>query len=128
MIPKAELHVHLEGTAPPALIRRLAERHGVPVPDGVFADEHTFRWDGFLDFLHTADGQKIYAENGYRPVVPGVGGPTFPDPPQLFTIGDLGGRSKVNKELFDPSKSVMASIEQSLGISTSAKPSTSASK
>jgi sulfate/thiosulfate transport system substrate-binding protein len=89
---------------------------------------HPAEAKAFLDFLHTADGQKIYAENGYRPVVPGVGGPTFPDPPQLFTIGDLGGWSKVNKELFDPSKSVMASIEQSLGISTSAKPSTSASK
>jgi sulfate/thiosulfate transport system substrate-binding protein len=89
---------------------------------------HPTEAKAFLDFLHSADGQKIYAENGYRPVVPGVGGPTFPNPPQLFTIGDLGGWSKVNKDLFDPGKSVMASIEQSLGISTSAKPSSPASK
>ena len=33
--PKIELHVHLEGTAPPALIRRLAQRNGLPVPEGV---------------------------------------------------------------------------------------------
>ena len=33
-MPKAELHVHLEGTAPPALIRRIAARNGIPVPDG----------------------------------------------------------------------------------------------
>ena len=34
MIPKAELHVHLEGTAPPSLVRRLAERNGHPAPRG----------------------------------------------------------------------------------------------
>ena len=33
-LPKAELHVHLEGTAPPALIRRLAERNGLDGPRG----------------------------------------------------------------------------------------------
>jgi adenosine deaminase len=54
-VPKAELHVHLEGTAPPALIRRLAARHDAPVPDGLFATEDTFAWDGFLGFLATYD-------------------------------------------------------------------------
>ena len=45
-VPKAELHVHLEGTAPPALIRRLAERNGLPVPEGVFASDEAVRVDG----------------------------------------------------------------------------------
>lgn len=54
-VPKAELHVHLEGTAPPALIRELAARHGEPVPDGLFAGADAFAWDGFLDFLATYD-------------------------------------------------------------------------
>jgi adenosine deaminase len=53
--PLAELHVHLEGTAPPALIRRLAERNGIPVPDGIFAAPDRFAWVDFLDFLRTYD-------------------------------------------------------------------------
>lgn len=55
MLPKAELHVHLEGTAPPALIRRLARRNGMAVPDGVLAGEDRFAWTGFLGFLATYD-------------------------------------------------------------------------
>ena len=51
----AELHVHLEGTAPPALIQRLADRNGLKVPDGVFAGPDRFRWVDFLDFLRTYD-------------------------------------------------------------------------
>jgi adenosine deaminase len=55
VIPKAELHVHLEGTAPPDLIRRLAERNGLPVPDGVFETPDRFAYTDFLDFLDTYD-------------------------------------------------------------------------
>jgi adenosine deaminase len=69
-VPKAELHVHLEGTAPPALIRRLAERHGEPVPEGLFGDDGTFAWHGFLDFLATYDraASLIRTEQDYRDV------------------------------------------------------------
>jgi sulfate/thiosulfate-binding protein len=90
--------------------------------------EHPAQAKAFLEWLHTPAAQKIYAENGYRPVVQGAGGPTFPTPAKLFTVKDLGGWSAVNKELFDPNNSVMASIEQKLGIATTAAPSASASK
>ncbi len=55
VIPKAELHVHLEGTAPPDLIRRIAERNGLELPDGLFAAPDRFAYRDFLDFLDTYD-------------------------------------------------------------------------
>jgi hypothetical protein len=52
-IPTAELHVHLEGTATPDLVRRIAARNGLEVPEGVFAAPDRFAWRDFLDFLNT---------------------------------------------------------------------------
>jgi adenosine deaminase len=70
VIAKVELHVHLEGTAPPALIRRLAERNGMPVPEGVFADDGRFAYTDFLDFLETYDraASVIRTAEDYRDV------------------------------------------------------------
>jgi adenosine deaminase len=69
-LPKAELHVHLEGTAPPALIRRLAERNGLPVPEGVFRSDDEFEWSDFLHFLRTYDlaASVIRTPEDYRDV------------------------------------------------------------
>jgi adenosine deaminase len=52
-VPKAELHVHLEGTATPDLVRRISARNGLEVPEGVFAAPDRFAWRDFLDFLNT---------------------------------------------------------------------------
>jgi adenosine deaminase len=70
VIPKAELHVHLEGTAPPDLIRRIAERNGLPVPDGVFETADRFAYMDFLDFLQTYDRAASVIRTGqdYRDV------------------------------------------------------------
>lgn len=54
-LPKAELHVHLEGTARPALVRRIAERNGLELPAGLMREEDTFAWTDFLDFLRSYD-------------------------------------------------------------------------
>jgi adenosine deaminase len=54
LTPLAELHVHLEGTATPALVRRLAARNGIPVPPGTLAGDR-YVWRDFLDFLRTYD-------------------------------------------------------------------------
>ena len=70
MVPKAELHVHLEGSAPPDLVRRIAERNGLRVPDGVFASPDRFAWRDFLDFLQTYDmaASVIRTAEDYRDV------------------------------------------------------------
>jgi sulfate/thiosulfate transport system substrate-binding protein len=86
---------------------------------------HPVQAKEFLDFLHTPDAQRIYAQNGYRPVVRGVGGPSFPTAARLFTIGDLGGWSAVNRQLFATTGSVMSAIEQRLGVPTAPSPSVS---
>ncbi|MCW3002270.1 MAG: add [Conexibacter sp.] len=69
-IPKAELHVHLEGTATPQLVRRMAERNGIALPDGLFADDDTFAWVDFLDFLRAYDdaASVIRTARDYRDV------------------------------------------------------------
>jgi adenosine deaminase len=54
-VPKVELHVHLEGTAPPELIRRIAGRNGLELPDGLLAAPDRFAYRDFLDFLDTYD-------------------------------------------------------------------------
>jgi adenosine deaminase len=70
VIPKAELHVHLEGTARPDLIRRIARRNGLAVPEGVFATPDRFAWRDFLDFLRTYDlaASVIRTAEDYRDV------------------------------------------------------------
>lgn len=55
MIPKIELHVHLEGTAPPSLVKRLADRHHMQIPENLLSDADTFRWNNFLEFLNAYD-------------------------------------------------------------------------
>lgn len=55
MIPKAELHCHLEGSIPPALALELAKRNGVELPDGMFDDKGHYVWKDFLTFLDAYD-------------------------------------------------------------------------
>jgi sulfate/thiosulfate transport system substrate-binding protein len=77
---------------------------------------HKAEANAFLGYLHTAAAQKIFADNGYRPLVRSAAqGHSFPSRPQLFTIKYVGGWAKVEKRFFDPKTGVMAKIESSLG-------------
>lgn len=52
MVKKVELHTHLEGTAPPSLIKKIAQRNGVNLNEAIFSKEGDyFVWNNFLDFL-----------------------------------------------------------------------------
>ena len=67
----------------------------------------------FLAFLRTPKAQKIFGENGYRPVVPSVlKSFKFPVRPWLFTIKSLGGWPKVDKQFFDPSTGIVTKIQK----------------
>ncbi len=73
MIPKAELHVHLEGTAPPALVRRLAKRNRMDLPGEIFGNDGDFHWTDFLHFLKVYDAASsvIRTPEDYRDVTYG---------------------------------------------------------
>jgi sulfate/thiosulfate transport system substrate-binding protein len=76
----------------------------------------------FVDWLYSPAAQTIWAQNGFRSVVPSVEKKflaQFPPRPQLFTIAYVGGWAKVNAQFFDPSSGIVAKIEQGLGASTS---------
>jgi sulfate/thiosulfate transport system substrate-binding protein len=73
----------------------------------------------FVAFLLSAPGQKIWGQQGYRPVLPQVAAQfKFPKPKVLFTIDKLGGWTKVNTVYFDPTNGLVAKIETQLGVST----------
>lgn len=54
MIPLAELHCHIEGAAPPALVRELAHRNGQDIT-GLIDAEGGYVWADFGDFLNAYD-------------------------------------------------------------------------
>ena len=73
----------------------------------------------FLSYLISPAGQKVWGQQGYRPVLSSVAKEfNFPKPKTLFTINDFGGWTAVNAKFFDPQTGLVAKDEQSLGVST----------
>jgi sulfate/thiosulfate transport system substrate-binding protein len=107
-----------------------AQKHGQPVqfvtpkatilienPIAVTSSsQHKQQAQAFINYLRTKPAQRIFAENGYRPIVKGVTqGLNFPVRPQLFTIKYVGGWASVEKKFFDPRSGIMAKIIGSSG-------------
>ncbi|WP_024793285.1 extracellular solute-binding protein [Tomitella biformata] len=58
----------------------------------------------FTTFLYSAEAQRIWAEQGFRPVDPAVAqefAAELPAPARLRTVDDLGGWAMIYPELFD---------------------------
>ena len=70
----------------------------------VTSGAHQDKANALKNFLYTADGQKLWAQAGFRPVDPAVTAEfakDFPTPEKLWTIADLGGWKTVDPALFD---------------------------
>lgn len=92
----------------------------IETPIAVTKDAPEPAAEDFLNFLWSDEGQKIWAEHGYRPVNPKLVDPKqFPTPKELFKISQFGGWGKVNDEFFDEETGSVAKIENELGVSTS---------
>jgi len=88
VIPPATLLI--EG--PAAVVEASVRRHG-----------NRALAEAFLAFLRTGEAQAILADFGFRPLDPKLDPPgRAPLPPRLFRMADLGGWSKVNKDVYDP--------------------------
>jgi sulfate/thiosulfate transport system substrate-binding protein len=73
----------------------------------------------FVSYLLSPAGQKIWGQQGYRPVLASVAKQfNFPQPKSLFTIDYLGGWTTARAKFFDPTTGIVAKDEQSLGVST----------
>ena len=105
-----------------------AERQGQPfeyvVPDQTILIENpvaatkdaSAAGKGFAEFLLTDEAQKVFGDEGYRPVSKAVLDTfDFPTPASLFTIADLGGWDKVQTEFFDRETGFMADVQRELG-------------
>ena len=80
----------------------------------------------FLAYAHSAAGQAIFAQNGYRPVrsgiktrVEGANDPDhpFPTPKTLLTVDGLGGWKTLTDDFFDPTSGIITKIEIAKGVS-----------
>jgi sulfate/thiosulfate-binding protein len=87
-------------------------------PVAVISDSaHQSQARAFVSFLRSTTAQRLWGQNGYRPVVSSVAREfTFPKPRDLFTISAFGGWATVSKTFFDLQTGIMAQIERERGV------------
>ena len=77
----------------------------------------------FVRFTKTAAAQRIFAEYGFRPLIPSVHQEfikQYPRRPGIFKITDkyIGGWNAVEKRWFDPDKGIWVDIAKRAGVGT----------
>jgi sulfate transport system substrate-binding protein len=73
----------------------------------------------FVDFLRSPEAQRVFGEDGYRPVVESMAKEfDFPQPATLFTIEDVGGWTEVQERFFDRESGLFTEIQRELGQTT----------
>jgi sulfate transport system substrate-binding protein len=75
---------------PVVVVDRYAEKHG-----------NQDLAKAFVEFLHSAEAQKAFAEYGLRPVDETLTPPGLPTPTEAFTVRDLGGWAAIKAKVFD---------------------------
>lgn len=71
--------------------------------------------NSLLNYLWSDPAQTVFAEHGFRPVVPSVAAKfasTYPQPQKEFTIKLFGGWSAANTTFFDPTKGIVVKVQQ----------------
>jgi sulfate/thiosulfate-binding protein len=97
------IHVERQGKAVDHVIPPQTFKIENPVAV-VTSTTHLDQATAFKNFLYTPEGQKIWAQAGFRPVDPSVAedfATDFPAPQRLWSIDDLGGWTAVDPALFD---------------------------
>ena len=68
------------------------------------------------DYLYTEQGQRVWADSGFRPVDPAIAAEysdIFHTPENLYTIDDLGGWTTIDDELFGENGAITVIYEES---------------
>lgn len=55
MIPKSDIHAHIEGTMGPELMRELSAKNGIDVDPALFRADGSYAWNDFRHFLDSYD-------------------------------------------------------------------------
>ena len=79
----------------------------------VATSPHTEEAGLVMDYLYSAEAQRLWAEAGFRPSLPEVAeefAADFPAPQKLWTIDDLEGWSVVEPQFFDPENGIITKL------------------